>query len=333
MTTEVTTEVLNRPVTGPGVWTAADLQSDEPYVRHLTERDLDAADEMLAAAPGRPTRELTRQDVRAPGLAGVVADLVERLEHGTGYAVLRGLPLGTRYTPEQASRIHWAIAQHVGEVVPQNGDGDLLRLLEDAHHPAQRGGTYASKAGAPFHTDPTDVVSYLCLAPAKSGGARVVASAATVYNALVREHPEWLELVYQDYATDWEDQQATGEPGWSPRPIFSAVGDTLTCSLATKRIMSAMRFEEVPRLSAEAMTCLMYLESLLRRPGTAVHVALRAGDMEFVNNYTVIHSRTGFVDDPSDPSHQRRLQRLWISRGAEGRPLVPALRRWRAGVS
>ncbi|WUI02539.1 TauD/TfdA family dioxygenase [Spirillospora sp. NBC_00431] len=321
----MTTEILTRPVTGPSVWTAADLQPAErpagqpaePYVRHLTGAELDALDE----APGDPAA------------AGLAAELVERLEHGIGYAVLRGLPIGTRYTPERASEIHWEIARRVGEIVPQNRDGDLARVLEDAHHPAQRGGTYASKAGAPFHTDPTDIVSYLCLAPARSGGARVVASAATVYNALLREHPEWLELVYREYATDWEGERPPGEPGWSPRPIFSAEGGALTCSLATKRIISAMRFEDVPRLGAEEMTCLMYLDSLLRRPGTAVHVEPRAGDMEFVNNHTVIHSRTGFVDDPSDTGHQRRLRRLWISRGAAGRPLVPSLRRWRDGIS
>ncbi|MGH3242904.1 MAG: TauD/TfdA family dioxygenase [Spirillospora sp.] len=312
-------KMLNRPVTGAGVWTAADFESGEPYVRHLTDAELDALDQEAFSL--------------ADLVADLVAELVERLENGIGYAVLRGLPIGTRYTPEQASRIHRTIARHVGEIVPQNRDGDLVRVLEDAHHPAQRGGTYASKAGAPFHTDPTDVVSYLCLAPAASGGARVVAAAATVYNALVREHPEWLDLVYREYATDWEGERPDGEPGWSPRPIFSYTGGALTCSLATKRIVSAMRFEDVPRLGAEEMTCLMYLDSLLRRPGTAVHVEPRAGDMEFVNNHTVIHSRTGFVDDPSDPGRQRRLQRLWISRGAEGRALVPALRRWRAGLS
>ncbi|WP_165969093.1 TauD/TfdA family dioxygenase [Actinomadura sp. KC06] len=307
-------EILNRPVTGPSVWTAADFESGEPYVRHLTGAELDALDQ------------------KAPDPGNLIAELMERLENGIGYAVLRGLPLGTRYTSEQASRTHWAIAERIGEIVPQNRDGDLVRVLEDAHHPAQRGGTYASKAGAPFHTDPTDVVSYLCLAPAKSGGARVVASAATVYNTLVREHPEWLDLVFREYATDWEGEEPDGEPGWSPRPIFSSAGGALTCSLATKRIVSAMRFEDVPRLGPEEMTCLMYLDSLLRRPGTAVHVELRAGDMEFVHNHTVIHSRTGFVDDPSDPGRRRRLQRLWISRGAVGRPLVSALRRWRDGL-
>ncbi|MFI0482985.1 TauD/TfdA family dioxygenase [Actinomadura sp. 9N215] len=289
----MTTETSTRPVTGPSVWTAEDLQSGEPYVRHLTGAELDALDEALD---------------------DLVSDLVERLENGIGYAVLRGLPLGTRYTPEQASQLHLTIARRIGEIVPQNQDGDLLRVLEDAHHPAQPGGTYASKAGAPFHSDPADVVSYLCLAPARSGGARVVASAATVYNALVREHPEWLELVHREYATDWAGER----PGWTLRPIFSFAGGVLTCSLATKRIISAMRFEDVPRLGAEEMTCLMYLDSLLRRPGTAVHVDLRAGDMEFVDNRRVIHSRTGFVDDPDDTGHQRRLQRLWINRDSGG---------------
>ncbi|RKS68361.1 TfdA family taurine catabolism dioxygenase TauD [Actinomadura pelletieri DSM 43383] len=285
---------MTRLLTGPNVWTAADLESGEPYVRHLTEPDLDALD-------------------NASDLTDLIADITDRLQNGMGYALLRGLPVGTRYTPEEAARLHRTLAERLGEIVPQNRTGDLSILLEDARHPAQPSGTYASKAGAPFHTDPTDIVSYLCLAPARSGGARVLASAATLYNSLAREHPEWLDLVSRDYATDREGQEPPGEPGWVSRPIFSTNGGgTLTCSLSPKRIMSAMRFEDVPRLDAEEMTCLMYLESLLRRPGTAVHVALEAGDMEFVNNHTVIHSRTGFVDDPSDPAHQRKLRRLWI---------------------
>ena len=39
---------------------------------------------------------------------------------------------------------------------------------------------------------------------------------------------------------------------------------------------------------------------------------LAPGDMQFVDNGTVVHARTAYVDDPSDPRH---LLRLWLAVG------------------
>jgi hypothetical protein len=38
---------------------------------------------------------------------------------------------------------------------------------------------------------------------------------------------------------------------------------------------------------------------------------LEPGDLQFANNYAVLHSRTAFEDDP-DPARHRKMLRLWL---------------------
>ncbi len=45
------------------------------------------------------------------------------------------------------------------------------------------------------------------------------------------------------------------------------------------------------------------------------------GDMQFVNNYAILHSRTDF-EDFEEPDQRRHLLRLWLTM-REGRALDP----------
>ena len=64
------------------------------------------------------------------------------------------------------------------------------------------------------------------------------------------------------------------------------------------------------------------LEDALEAPGAVATFSLRAGEMLWLDNWTVAHDRTAFVDDPERP---RRLLRMWLD-------LPPGLRQ-RQGVS
>ena len=44
-------------------------------------------------------------------------------------------------------------------------------------------------------------------------------------------------------------------------------------------------------------------------PQAAVEMQLEPGDLQILNNYTVLHSRTGWQDDPN---HKRLMLRLWL---------------------
>ena len=62
-------------------------------------------------------------------------------------------------------------------------------------------------------------------------------------------------------------------------------------------------------ISDHEKAALDYLVSVVERPEMQISMELRKGDMQFVNNYLLLHSRTEYRDTPEQ---QRRLLRLWL---------------------
>ena len=64
-------------------------------------------------------------------------------------------------------------------------------------------------------------------------------------------------------------------------------------------------------LTALQLEAIEYIESAAERLAHAS--TMQPGDITFMNNYVVLHSRTGFVNGP-DPANARLLLRLWLRR-------------------
>jgi hypothetical protein len=56
---------------------------------------------------------------------------------------------------------------------------------------------------------------------------------------------------------------------------------------------------------------LAYMDSLAERADMRLDMDLAQGDMQFINNYTTLHARTGFEDYP-EPGRRRHMVRLWL---------------------
>jgi hypothetical protein len=54
-----------------------------------------------------------------------------------------------------------------------------------------------------------------------------------------------------------------------------------------------------------------YIRNQINAGAVKREVPLTARDIQFINNYTVLHSRTGFVDGPA-PHQKRHMLRLWL---------------------
>ena len=62
------------------------------------------------------------------------------------------------------------------------------------------------------------------------------------------------------------------------------------------------------------------LVELANDPANHVKMALEPGDMQFINNYHVMHGRTAYADDRAD-GRVRHLKRLWLETSVlEDRP-------------
>jgi hypothetical protein len=64
------------------------------------------------------------------------------------------------------------------------------------------------------------------------------------------------------------------------------------------------------------------LDELANDPRFCLQMEFLPGDMQFLHNHQILHSRTDFEDWP-EPERKRHLLRLWVA-PEEGRSLPPS---------
>lgn len=325
-------QILENPVEGPAVWRGDELALSDDWIVHLDETELIEFERVLSRVRASAVDELLPEDFTWPTFREKIDAVRRELDHGRGFVVLRGLPVHDRFSKEDVTRLYWGIGRELGGLVSQNAGGELVGNIWDAGGAGAYERTFANSNAIDFHTDSTDVVGLLCLREALHGGESLLASTGLIYNIVVEEHPEYLPILYRTFCWDHMNEQPLGEPGWYPRQLFCYRDGLLSGTTTTARIISAMRFEDVPRLTAEEMSCFLYLRTLPWRPGIALSMNLEEGDIQLVHNYVVVHSRAGFIDHPTDEQHRRHLLRLWVSRAIDGRPVSAEFAARRAGV-
>lgn len=219
------------------------------------------------------------------------------------------------------------MGQHLGVPVPQNADGDLLGHVRDlgldVTHPKVR--NYQTSAELRFHCDTCDVLGLMCAAKAKSGGDSRLASVIAIHNAMMRERPDLLRELYRPMAIDRRGEPGRPDEGDAPYfslPIFSYHAGYLSVRFTVRSYYeSATRFDGIAPLTDTQNAALDLLEETATRPRMSFGFAFEPGDIQLVNNYCVLHSRTAFEDYP-EPERRRHILRLWLS-VPNSRPLPP----------
>lgn len=284
-----TTEVYPAPFTGPGAWREADFSGPEAWTCRLTP-DLDV--------------EAIRRE----------------LFDGRGFVVLQGAPAGDE---AEARRMYLEVAGRLGTPLAQNARGDLLYSVRNEGQSIEkdygRVGVRFSKTnlGLDYHTDggpmfgggTADVVGLLCLQEARSGGWSALVSAETVHNILRQERPDLLERLYGAYFWDRRAELADGESPVLEAPIFRW-DRRLQVRHFPFYIHRAPEVTGV-ELGPRDREALEFLDQVLQRPGLAVMFAMERGDIQFIDNRRILHSRTAYEDWP-EPERRRRLLRLWL---------------------
>jgi hypothetical protein len=294
-------------------WRRDDLA--DSYVFPLGDAHLDEIDAALAHAEAATddVLDITRDSFPLPTLGPVLTKLTHDLVNGRGVVLIRGVPVH-RYGKERASKVYWGIGMHLGAPWPQNAKGHLLGDVTDQgraiNDPTARGNEIGGFA-FPFHSDGSDLVGLFCLDAGASGGASLVANALTIHNDLVRDEPELAAELYEPMPYDLRGEHAPGSKPWYTMPVFSRCGDRLFVRYIRPYIEASRRHEDAPRPSERARAAMDRLDAMCADPGYHVSMMLEPGDMQFVNNYHVLHGRDAYVDDR--PNHRiRHLKRLWL---------------------
>ena len=313
-----------RPVRGPAVWRAAELRErgDWLYVLDAGEiAELSAAADAVARARV-DLRELDRSGFElSASLASTLARLRSQVIDGLGFVQIRGLPIA-RFGRRKTATIFWGIARYLGdEVVSQNAKGNLLDHVKDFgqtfRDPSSRG-PY-TRERIEYHTDACDVVGLLCLHPSASGGESTLASGGAVYNEMLRRRPDLVEALLGPVYRDRRGEVPPGRAPWYAMPVFNFFDGFLSITNEPSYIESVARFfDENPNTPGQ-LEGLQLLDEIAEELHFDIEFA--AGDLQFVHNHTVMHSRQAFVDFP-EPSRRRHLLRIWLLTHG-GRPVPP----------
>ena len=306
--------ILRTPITDESAWTGAEMEKSHCWIHHLTPtylREIDAAIEGLRRN-ARKLETVTRADFRFPTFGVFLKRFLWHDIAGRGFGLIRGLPR-ERYTDDEMGMLFWGIGFHMGIGKSQNPEGHRLGHVisfgEDRNALNVRG--YRTSAELKFHNDLSDVVGLLCLRKAKEGGLSSLVSGMTIHNIILREHSEYLPVLYRGFRLDRRKQNPWFLAPISNRvPVFSQVDGELSIRYIRIVINTASVKLHQP-LSEQEVAALDFIDAVAARPGVALNMAFEEGDMQFVNNYTALHARAAFVDH-DDPARKRHLLRLWL---------------------
>jgi alpha-ketoglutarate-dependent taurine dioxygenase len=94
-------------------------------------------------------------------------------------------------------------------------------------------------------------------------------------------------------------------------PVFGATDGLISARLIRNQINAACTATGKPLAPLER-EALDFLDSLAHDPEIHLDLDLQVGDMQLINNYTTLHSRTEFEDFP-EPERGRHMIRLWLT--------------------
>ncbi|TVS15529.1 MAG: taurine catabolism dioxygenase TauD [Gammaproteobacteria bacterium] len=296
-------------------WTAADVADEASWTERLDQEECAELDAALrhALAHSDDVLAIGREHFPLPHLGPRLREIQRELIDGRGFVRLRGIDRD-RYSQAEMEMLYWGIGMHLGSPWPQNKHGHVLGDVTDqgkrGDDPTSRGNEIGGSA-LPFHCDGSDLVGLMCLRNGREGGLSAVANAVLIHNTLVRESPELAAELYLPQPFDFRGEQPPGKPGWYALPIFTEWNGRLFVRCIRPYILASQRHEDAPRLTPRALEALDRVEALANDPDHHVKMALEPGDMQFINNYHVLHGRTAYTDDRAE-GRVRHLKRLWL---------------------
>jgi hypothetical protein len=309
---------LTNPIDGPSAWRRGDLHTED-YRIALSGPCLDeirrAADE-LRQFP-LPTILRLPHEFDMAACRAAMEEVRHILDRGVRFAIVDRLPLD-EIGAGAATAIYWLLSSMVARPVAQSLDGKLIYDVLDTGRAAVPGSGVRpdqTNIELKFHTDnsyntaPPKIVVLLCLRTAKEGGHSRVASFHTLHNALLARHPECLARLYRPF---WFDRQREFHAGETPvfaAPVLTA-GNELQARFSAHQIRGgyALRGEPLDPAGAASMTALL---DLFDDETLSADFDLEPGQLQFVDNRVLGHSRTQFEDFP-EPNRRRHLIRLWL---------------------
>ena len=325
---------MTETIVNTTAWKGLDIVNNPRWQFSLKQADLEEID---AALQHCKNLKLDQRNIRADHFPlNIVqtkfAQIATELEEGCGFTRLRGLS-PDRWSRKDLELIWMGLASHLGQPVFQNSDGQLLREIRaESGDVGQRHGQLptdngqflssrartASNAELRYHTDRTDIVGLLCTGTAIRGGLSKIVSSITVHNEMLARYPELCDLLYLDLPRSRIGEEVGGESSWYNLPVWGVRDGKFTSHYSRTFIEALEHVPGAPKITSKQWQALDTLAMIAEEQHFEMELAV--GDIQFINNHVIYHSRTAFEDDPG-AGRQRCLWRIWLS--APHRALPP----------
>jgi hypothetical protein len=308
-------EFMPVPLETQCAWTAEDVGDPDAWTERLSPAEVSEIAAAVAQARKKSDDflQIGKADFPLPTLGPRLKRIEAELIDGRGFVLIRGLPRQW-WSNDEMCLAYWGIGAHLGRPWPQNAKGHVLGDVTDQGKPASdptARGNELGGVGLDFHCDGSDLVGLLCLSTAASGGRSAVCNSVALHNRLVGERPELAAELYKPQPYDYRGEQAPGKPGWYPMPVFTRHGERLFIRLIRPYILASQRHPDAPRLTETAAEALTWMQAEAESGRYSVFMDFQPGDMQFINNYHVLHGRSPYVDDRA-AGQVRHLKRLWL---------------------
>lgn len=290
------------------VWTRNDFPGESLWSVNLSDGDRIAIRDYATGADGGG----------GGGGGGIARQLGDSarlwrslLVDGPGFVRLRGFPVDD-LTEAEIERGYLGLGALLGQPVGQDRDGNVITHIRDERLPPSPGvRKYRTNLRQDFHSDGSDLVGLLCLHPAQTGGESRIASAHAVYNEMLRRSAHLVDVMYQPMPWDRNDEQSPGEPPFFELPPIIDIDGTPRLFFIAWYIRDSQRHPDAPRLTRQQRDALALVESIANDPKVHIEMAFEPGDVQLLNNTTVLHSREAYTDH-ADLGRRRHLLRLWL---------------------
>ncbi|KAI0490200.1 Clavaminate synthase-like protein [Xylaria cf. heliscus] len=299
-------------IKGPGVWSGGDSISFDSETLELGPTDVAEVEQAIKhfLSLGLDGSEVTHENFPLPNLGSRLKDRAADIHRGSGLCIVRGLRPGA-YSAEDNTIIFLGIASYIGNQRGiQTSKGAMLTHIYESDSwtvPREKRHGIHTNSSLPFHNDMgCEILAIHIRKCAVQGGGTYVASAAAVYNTMMKACP-W--VIHTLAKHNWPVQVSRGTSPFVLAPLLGFHSGNLVISADPSRIgpHPAVTNSRVPDLLPAQKEAL----ALLQQTATAQQMQLPAcqGDMVFINNWSVLHARDSYQDDSTTARH---LVRLWL---------------------
>jgi hypothetical protein len=264
---------------------------------------------------------LAPEDKNPNGAAcGELMGLLREFLPDSGLFVLTGLP-ASKSAGERASR---RIAALLGEARPQNREGVLVREVRDRGTVIAEGerARYSdSRLGGHMHTDGVeaplpapDFFTLFCVRQSESGGALQYVHVRDVLTAL-GGWADVLDVLRAPFHFDRRGDQEAGSPPTVAKPILFTQRGQQAIAYFRSYIERGHEHPGVPALTGAQVAALDALDEAVYSADRIHRDKMGEGEIAVVDNLSLLHGRTEFLDTPE---RSRLLLRTWVRAASTG---------------